>query len=90
MCLGSASGSGSGVRSRGSEVRGTCRPLRVHSGTHPEGGRGVVESPHVGVVVSVEEHEGECVTACINYQHLYGFITGHMTPSAYVHEVSLP
>lgn len=43
------------------------------------GGSGMAESPHVGVVVSVEE---ECAIACINYWYWFVFNTGRMTPSA--------
>lgn len=31
------SGAGAGGRVHGSDVRGTCRPLQVHCGMHPQG-----------------------------------------------------
>ena len=32
-------------------------------------GRRVEESPHVGVIVSVEEYKEECVIACVNFSY---------------------
>lgn len=58
----------------GSEVRGTCWPLQVHNGMHPEGmpdedGKGMAESPHVvRVLIPVDKHKRERVTLCVKLQ----------------------